>query len=115
MSRKRIGSLAALAWRSCRAASPPRRSAVARAASSHTVMLQRIPLSPAATLTIRRGDRVTWLWRDNVEHNVDRSTASTRGPRNTAPTPSRFTHAGTFTYHCTIHGSEGMRGRIVVH
>jgi plastocyanin len=27
----------------------------------------------------------------------------------------RFTRAGTFNYHCTIHGSEGMRGTISVH
>ena len=27
----------------------------------------------------------------------------------------RFAHAGTFSYHCTIHVAEGMRGKIVVH
>ena len=26
----------------------------------------------------------------------------------------RFTRSGTFSYRCTIHGSEGMRGRILV-
>jgi plastocyanin len=27
----------------------------------------------------------------------------------------RFTHSGTFRYFCTIHVSEGMKGKIVVH
>ena len=28
---------------------------------------------------------------------------------------SRFTHSGTFNYHCTIHFREGMVGKVVVH
>ena len=84
----------------------------ARAASSHTVILKDLRFHPG-TLTIARGDTVTWLWRDREEHNVTfhglRSRTMTHGSYTV-----RFTHSGTFNYRCTIHTSEGMRGKIVV-
>lgn len=86
----------------------------ARAASSHTVTLKNIRFHPG-TLSISRGDSVTWVWRDGeTEHNVTghgfHSHTQSRGSFTV-----RFTHSGTFSYHCTIHVSEGMRGKIVVH
>jgi plastocyanin len=85
----------------------------ARAASSHTVILKNVRFRPG-TLTIGRGDTVTWLWRDREEHNVTfhglRSRTMTHGSYTV-----RFTRSGTFGYRCTIHQSEGMRGKIVVH
>jgi plastocyanin len=85
----------------------------ARAASSHTVILKNLRYHPG-TLTINRGDTVTWLWRDREEHNVTfhglRSRTMTHGSY-----AVRFTRSGTFDYRCTIHTSEGMKGKIVVH
>jgi plastocyanin len=85
----------------------------ARAASSHTVTLKNVRFRPG-TLTINRGDTVTWLWRDHEEHNVTfhglRSRTMTHGSY-----AVRFTRSGTFNYRCTIHASEGMKGKIVVH
>ncbi len=86
----------------------------AHAARSHTVTLKNIAFHPG-DLSINRGDSVTWLWRDGeVEHNVTghgfRSRTQKRGSFTV-----RFTHSGTFNYHCTIHVSEGMKGKIVVH
>jgi plastocyanin len=84
----------------------------ARPASSHTVILKNIRFHPS-TLTIDRGDTVTWLWRDREEHNVTfhglHSRTMTHGSY-----AVRFTQSGTFNYRCTIHASEGMRGKIVV-
>lgn len=84
----------------------------ARAASSHTVILKNVRFHPG-TLTINRGDTVTWLWRDREEHNITfhglHSRTMTHGSY-----AVRFTRGGTFDYRCTIHASEGMRGRIVV-
>lgn len=83
-------------------------------ASSHIVTLSHIRYHPG-TLSINRGDTVTWLWTDRgKEHNVTgggfKSRTMTKGSFSV-----RFTRAGTFNYHCTIHVSEGMRGKIVVH
>jgi plastocyanin len=86
----------------------------AHSAGSHTVVLKNIRFNPGA-LSIRRGESVTWSWRDGgTEHNVTghgfHSRTQTRGSFTV-----RFTRAGTYRYHCTIHESEGMRGTIVVH
>jgi plastocyanin len=85
----------------------------ARAASSHTVRLERFSFQPS-TLSIRRGDSVTWVWQNSREHNVTFSSFHSRTQVHGTYTV-RFTRAGTFNYRCTIHVSEGMRGRILVH
>ncbi len=83
------------------------------AAETHTVVLKDLRFHPS-TLTIDRGESVTWVWRDgSTPHNVT-------GPGFVSRTHShgsftvRFTHAGTFNYRCTIHAAEGMVGKIVV-
>jgi plastocyanin len=86
----------------------------AQAAGGHTVVLRNIRFNPG-TLSIRRGDTVTWVWRDGAtKHNVTgpgfKSHTMARGSFTV-----RFTRSGTFNYHCSIHWREGMRGRIVVH
>lgn len=86
----------------------------AHASGGHTVVLKNIRFNPG-TLNIRRGDTVTWVWRDGpTKHNVTgggfKSRTMARGSF-----AVRFTRAGTFNYHCSIHWREGMRGKIVVH
>jgi plastocyanin len=86
----------------------------ARAAQNHTVVLKNIRFNPG-TISIHRGDTVTWLWRDGgTRHNVTGSSfhSRTQGGGSFAV---RFTRAGTFNYHCTIHVFEGMKGKVVVH
>lgn len=85
----------------------------ARAAGTHTVTLQNIRFHPGG-LTIKRGDIVKWVWRDGpIEHNVTgsgfKSKTMAKGSFSV-----RFTKKGTFKYRCTIHGKEGMTGKIVV-
>jgi plastocyanin len=84
-----------------------------RAAGSHTVTLKNFRYHPG-TLSINRGDTVTWLWRDHEEHNVTFHGVHSR-TKTSGSYALRFTHSGTFAYRCTIHESEGMRGKIVVH
>jgi plastocyanin len=86
----------------------------AHSAGSHTVVLKNIRFNPG-TLSIRRGESVTWSWRDgSIEHNVTgngfRSRTQTHGSFTV-----RFARSGTYRYRCTIHVSEGMKGTIVVH
>jgi plastocyanin len=85
----------------------------ASTASTHSVVLKSIRFHPG-TLTIHRGDSVQWLWRDNTEHNVTFHGFHSRTQEHGSYT-IRFTHSGTFNYHCTIHVSQGMRGSIIVH
>lgn len=88
-------------------------SARARAASGHTVVLRNTRFHPG-TLTVRRGDSVTWSWRDApTEHNVTGKGFKSRTMAKGSFTV-RFTHRGSFSYRCTIHGSEGMVGKVVV-
>jgi plastocyanin len=85
----------------------------ALSASTHTVTLKNIAFHPG-TLTINRGDSVRWLWRDGeTEHNVTSHGFHSR-TQSTGSYTVRFTRSGTFAYHCTIHVSEGMKGKIVV-
>jgi plastocyanin len=86
----------------------------ARVAQSHTVTLKNTRFHPA-TLSIHRGDSVTWLWRDGgLRHNVTASSFHSRTQARGSFTV-RFNRAGTFNYVCTIHVAEGMKGKIVVH
>jgi plastocyanin len=85
----------------------------ARAAASHTVGLEKFSFNPS-TLSIRRGDSVTWVWHNSREHNVTFNSVHSRTQTRGTFTV-RFTRAGTFSYRCTIHVSEGMRGRVIVH
>lgn len=93
---------------------PALASTGAHSAATHSVALKNIRFRPG-TLSIKRGDTVTWLWQDKgVEHNVTgsgfKSKTMTKGSFGV-----RFTRAGTFNYRCTIHAAEGMKGSIVVH
>lgn len=111
MSRK-TASLPAVAALTCAALIPTAAFGGAHAAATHTVLLQEFRFHPA-TLNIKRGEKVTWVWRDQVEHNVTFHGFHSRTQEHGSYTV-RFVRRGTFNYHCTIHVAEGMRGKIVV-
>jgi plastocyanin len=81
-------------------------------ASTHAVTLKNIRFHPG-TLTIRRGDSVTWLWREHTLHNVTFAHSHSRTQASGSYT-LRFSRTGTFAYFCSIHVALGMRGRIIV-
>jgi plastocyanin len=65
------------------------------------------------TLRIRRGTKITFVNSSGVTHTATRAGSFDTG--DIAPGGSvvvRFTHRGTFAYHCTIHPF--MHGKIVV-
>jgi plastocyanin len=70
------------------------------------------------SVNIRRGDRVTWIWRGENEHNVTfvkvPKGAGKKGAetRVTGRWTRRFRKRGLYKYICTIHA--GMRGTIDV-
>jgi plastocyanin len=112
MSRKTLSALAGCVL-ACAVVLPAAAFGGAHTAASHTVTLHEFRFHPG-NLSIRRGDKVTWVWRDQVEHNVTfhgfHSHTQVHGSYTV-----RFNHSGTFKYFCTIHVEEGMRAKIVVH
>ncbi len=80
-----------------------------------TVVLRNIAFTPAK-LTIKRGQTVTFTWRDGTtKHNLTYAGgkrfkgASTRG---TGSYRVRLTKPGVYRYQCTLH--LGMKGSITV-
>ena len=115
MTRKRVGTM--LAFAAAAAALLPTVAlgggGGARSAGSHTVTLKDIAFHPG-DLSINRGDSVTWVWRDGeTEHNVTFHGFHSRTQAHGSYTV-RFAHSGTFSYECTLHVAEGMKGEIVV-
>jgi plastocyanin len=114
MSRRTSGLLSAIAAATAMVLLPAGALGGAHSASGHSVTLRGVRFHPG-TLNVSRGDSVTWSWNiRNSEHNV-----TFHGPRSRTGSSGSFTvrfpRAGTFDYVCTIHVSEGMRGKIIVH
>lgn len=65
----------------------------------------------AKTVTITKGDTVTWKWVGSNPHNVKFASFSSKLQVN-GTFKRRFTKRGTFRYRCTIHS--GMTGKVVV-
>jgi plastocyanin len=88
----------------------------------NTITVSNNSFSPS-TLTVPVGTTVTWSWSTTaMDHNVvadDGSTPSGSGAPTNAPHSYTFTFgtAGTFHYHCQVHGGPGgvgMSGTVVV-
>ena len=115
-ARSRSARRAALALVACGAIAAPAAALASsgHAARTHIVTLQNIRFHPS-TLNVNTGDSVTWEWRDGgIEHNVTGAHFHSHTQAHGSFTV-KFTHRGTFSYRCTIHVSEGMVGKVVVH
>jgi len=111
--RRGLLALAALAAGGSLALFPAGAFGGAHVAAAHTVKLSGFSFLPG-TLTIKRGDSVTWSWHvPKSEHNVTfHSTHSRTG--SSGSFTLRFPRAGTFNYICTVHVNKGMRGKVIV-
>jgi plastocyanin len=85
---------------------------VAYAATS-PVTIQGSAFNPP-TISVLVGDTVTWTNRDAVGHTTTSDTAVWDSPvlANGVSFSFRFTAAGTFTYHCSVHSF--MKGTVIV-
>ena len=80
--------------------------------TSNAVDVRDNSFNPAQT-TVAPGTTVTWTWRGSATHDVT-FTDGAQSPRQAAGTYSRsFPNAGTYAYHCQVHGT-GMSGEIIV-
>ena len=75
--------------------------------TSNAVTVGNNFFSPAST-TVAPGTTVTWTWAANATtHNVTFSDAVHSSDQSSGTYAQTFNTAGTFPYHCTIHGMQG--------
>lgn len=89
-------------------------NAVTVAASSYT----------PASVTVNAGTTVTWTWntcdsdyygtKTCVTHNVTFNDGPASASQETGSYNRTFANAGTYPYHCTIHGAAAMSGEVMV-
>lgn len=83
------------------------------AGRAHTVVIEDMRYHPQ-TLTVRRGDRITWINEDLVPHTV--TATDGRFDSHVIPPDGSWTYvarkAGEYDYRCTLHVT--MKGRLVV-
>lgn len=81
--------------------------------AKNTVVMQNSAFSPA-TITVNKGDTVTWVNNDPMTHRVaaDDGSFDLGDQANGASVSHTFTQAGTYAYHCTIHPF--MKGTVIV-
>jgi plastocyanin len=81
---------------------------------SNTVTVGNNLFSPA-DLSVAPGTTVTWEWAaDAVDHNVTFDDGEHSPTQSSGTFPRTFAAAGTFPYHCTIHGAAVMHGTVTV-
>lgn len=80
-------------------------------------VLVRNDLFEPAELEVAPGRTVVWAWASGGRaHNVTFDDGEASGDRSSGTYQRAFATAGTFPYHCTIHGTatSGMRGVVTV-
>ena len=79
------------------------------------VLLRTSSFDPAE-LTVAPGTTVVWAWASALQHNITFNDGESSGNQSSGTYERTFAAAGTFPYHCTIHGTptSGMRGVVTV-
>ncbi len=89
------------------------------AAAAATVQVASNAFTPA-TVTIKKGQAVRWVWSSGTHDVVSGTSCSSDGKFTSGPPASgtsferTFDEAGTFDYFCTPHCSMGMTGKVIV-
>lgn len=80
-------------------------------ATNNTVTILNFSFSPSS-LTIKKGESVTWLNEDSAPHAINFETFSSDTFSKGESYSKTFNEAGSFNYYCSIHPS--MIGKIIV-
>ena len=94
-------------------AAPSSSGSSSEATATNKVDIANFAFSPA-TIKVKVGDTVTWTNKDSVGHSatVDDGTWDTGVLPQGKSGSEKFTKAGTFTYHCSVHPN--MHGTVIV-
>ena len=85
--------------------------AVASKAETHVVTINNMKFNPA-TITVKKGDKVTFINNDIVQHNATEKGTSWASPLLANGQSWTFTPEKTSDYYCTVHVV--MKGKIIV-
>lgn len=111
-----VGLLLLVAAGACSSSSTKSGATTNPAESTSTAVAasDALKFSPS-TLTVRVGQTVTWTNDGSINHTVtfDSGPAFNQSLNTGATVRRTFTAAGTFAYHCSIHG-QSMHGTIIV-
>ena len=81
------------------------------------VSVQDNSFNPSSN-TVAVGQTVTWTWTGSTGHNVtwDGGSPAASATQSSGTYQRNFAQAGTFNYHCSIHGGagSGMHGTVTV-
>lgn len=109
--------IAALSLAACSSTKPaaPATSSSTPAAAGNTVQATANLTFTPVSLSIKKGDTVTWNNSSGIGHNVtfQSGPAFSQGLNDGSQISRTFTTTGTFNYFCSIHG-QSMHGTIVV-
>jgi len=97
------------------AASTPAASSTGTASAAATVQATDQKVFDPASVTINAGQTVSWQNNGTLSHTVtfDNGPTFTQNLDSGGTVSRTFSTAGTFKYHCTIHGAS-MSGTIIV-
>ena len=109
-----ILALAALGLAACSSSSTPTTGGSTPAAGNTVQATAQLSFTPVS-LSVKKGDTVTWNNSSGIGHNVtfDNGAAFNQALNDGSQVHRTFTDAGTFNFHCSIHGPS-MHGTIVV-
>lgn len=93
---------------------PPTNTGGNNTSTSNSISVGNDFYSPSAT-TVKVGTSVTWTWNSSgVDHSVTLDDGSAdSGVKSSGTFSHTFSTAGTYKYHCKVHGS-AMSGTITV-
>ena len=80
--------------------------------TSNAVAVADNNFNPSST-TVAVGTTVTWTWTGASRHNVTFDDGPKSADQSSGTFTRAFTAAGTYNYHCTIHGT-AMSGTVTV-
>jgi len=83
------------------------------AIAQNAVTIQNMTFSPA-TLSVKVGDKVTWINEDSIGHSAtaDDNSFDTGVIAQGQSVSATFSKVGTYTYHCSVHPN--MKATIIV-
>jgi len=79
--------------------------------TKQNIFIKKSKFSPE-TITIKKGEIVTWMNRDNADHSIQSETFRSINIKNGENFQYKFEDAGTFEYHCGI--DPEMKGIVIV-